>query len=181
MNNSMITSFLKLPRLALAFLLGMTAVNVSAADTNAADKRKMLSKHETVAQFVGVAYRKCLGATGACPDKCGSSGDMATFRILKYVAYEKPGQYGDKQQKQYQFLVVDNLKTVKVSAEVKATIDSLKPDDYLRLDWQHDYVTKGGSSFPERTVTQIKRITRDEADQLTGGVDNLPKADASSK
>ena len=177
----MIPSFLNLPRVALALLLGVTAVNVSAADTSAADKRKMLSKHETVAQFVGVTYHKCLGRTSACPDKCGSSGDMATFRILKYLAYEKPDQYGDKQQKQFQFLVADNLKNVKVSAEVKATIDSLKPDDYVRLDWQHDYVTKGGSSSPERTVTQLKCITCEEADQLTGGLDNLPKADASSK
>lgn len=181
MNNSMIPSFLNLPRMALALLLSVTAVNVTAADRNSGDGRKMLSKHETVAQFVGVSYHKCLGRTSACPDKCGSSGDLATFRILKYLAYEKPGQYGDKQQKEYQFLVQDNLKNLKVATEVKAVIDSLKPDDYVRLDWQHDYVTKGGSSSPERTVTQIKRITREEADQLMGGLEKLPKAEASSK
>ncbi len=169
---------LKLTAVALAWLLGATALTATAADKNEKDGREMLSKHETVAQFAGVAYHRCLGRTSQCPDKCGSSGDMATFRILKYVAYEKPGKYGDEKQQDYQFLVQDNMKNAKVPADVKATIDALKAEDFVLLEWQHDYVTKAGSKFPERTVTRLQRITREEADKLTGGLDKLPKAPA---
>src|SRR5262245_35717606 len=174
---------LPLPRLALVralaivLPLGTAGLNLASAQPNSdtAEKRKLLSKHQTVAQFAGISEHKCLGRTSLCPDKCGHSGDMATFRILKYLAYEKPGQYGDEQQKRYQFLVQDNMKNLKVSTEVKAAIDGLKPDDYVLLDWQHDYVSKAGANYPERTVLQLKRITREEADRLTGGLGKSPE------
>jgi hypothetical protein len=151
-------------------LLGMTTLNLRAED-----KREMLSKHQTVAQFTGISYHQCRGLTSLCPDKCGESGDLASFHILKYLAYEKPGQYGDEQQKDYQFLVQDNMKKRKVSPELKAKIDGLQPNAYVLLDWQHDYVTKGGSKFPERIVIQLKPISREEAAKAVGGADKLPK------
>lgn len=159
-------------------LVSSLAAPISFAAEQGADSREMLSKHETVAQFEGVAYHRCMGMTSLCPDKCGSSGDMATFRILKYIAYKKPGEYGDPEQKSYQFLVQDNMKNVKVPADIKAAVESLKQGDYVRLDWQHDYVTKEGSKYPERIVQAIKPLTREEADKLTGGLDKLPKEES---
>lgn len=159
---------------------GLTVLRTSAAEQAASTQREMLSKHETVAQFEGVAYHRCLGMTSLCPDQCGSSGDMATFRILKYIAYAKPGEYGDPQQTSYQFLVQDNMKNAKVSAAIKAAVESLKKGDYVRLDWQHDYVTQDGSKFPERTVIAMKSLTREEADKLTGGLDKLPKTESTN-
>jgi hypothetical protein len=50
----------------------------------------------------------------------------------------------------------------------------LKPGDYVLLDWQHDYVTIDGSSGPERVLNKLQKITREEADKLTGGLDKLP-------
>jgi len=44
------------------------------------------------------------------------------------------------------------------------------------LDWQHDYVTKAGSQLPERIVQQLKRISREEADTLTGGLEKAQRA-----
>lgn len=181
MKTPMIPSNSNLLCLALAMLLNATVIDISQAGENTGEKREMLSRHQTVAQFAGTAYHKCLGMTSLCPDKCGSSGDMATFQILKYLSYEKPGKYGDEQQKRYQFLVQDNMKNLKVPAGVKATIDSLNAGDYVLLDWQHDYVTKGGSKFPERNVLQLKRISREEADKLTGGLDKLPKEEPVTK
>jgi hypothetical protein len=178
MTNNMRTWIYTLPCTILALSLTMTALSTIAAGHDSSDKREMLSKHQTVAQFSGISYHRCLGMTALCPDKCGNSGDMASFRILKYLAYEKPGQYGDEKQKQYEFLVQDNMGNVKVPADIKKTIESLKKGDYVLLDWQHDYVTKGGSKFPERTVLQLKRITREEADKLTGGLDKLPQEDS---
>lgn len=161
--------------LALTLLLSAVAVQFAAAQQKTAESREMLSKHQTVAQFVGVSYHRCMGMTTLCPDKCGDSGDMATFHIIKYLAYEKPGQHGDEQQKQFRFLVQDNMNNLKVSAETKAAVEALKPGDYVLLDWQHDYVNKAGSKYPERTVTQIKRITKEEAEKLAGSLDQADK------
>ena len=51
------------------------------------------------ATLKGIAYRRCLGRTALCPDNCGQSGDFATFDILTYVDYQKPGEYGDEKSK----------------------------------------------------------------------------------
>jgi hypothetical protein len=157
----------------------IVACLVAVINGNAAeDKRELLSKHQTVAQFERVAYQQCMGMTALCPDKCGNSGDFASFRILKYIAYEKPGQYGDPQQKEYVFQVEDNMKNLKVSPSIKDTVASLKEGDYVLLDWQHDYVTKNGSSGPERPINKLQKITREEADKLTGGLDKFPKPES---
>lgn len=163
---------------AVVVALGISSLNASATNQRTTDKRKMLSKHRTVAQFEGVSYHRCMGRTSACPDQCGNSGTMASFRILKYLAYEKPGKYGDPQQKRYQFLVQDNMKNVKVTTEIKTATDGLQTGDYVLLDWQHDYVTKAGSQLPERIVQQLKRISREEADTLTGGLEKLKEHEA---
>ena len=161
--------------LAVAALLALT---VHAADTApAGSKRELLSSHQTVAQFEGITEHKCLGKTSQCPDRCGSSGDLATFKIVKYLAYEKPGQYGDAKQTKFSFLVQDNMKNVKVPAAIKEAVESLKPGDYVRLNWRHDYVTGGGSSSPERPIESIKQISKEEADKLAA----LPETPAAPK
>jgi hypothetical protein len=135
------------------------------------EKREMLSLHKTVAKFSGIASRRCMGLTTLCPDNCGHSGEFATFDIIAYLAYEKPGQYGDPKAESYMFQIEDNRKKLKVASELAQQVRELKQGDFVLLDWQHDYVTKtdgGGSvSSPERTVTKLQKITKDEADALT--------------
>jgi hypothetical protein len=46
------------------------------------------------------------------------------------------------------------------------TVTGLKQDDYVLLSWKHDYVTKDGSSSPERPVTKVSKITKEEAEKL---------------
>lgn len=133
------------------------------------DGRELLAEHETVAQFTGVAFRKCLGRTGLCPDKCGSSGDFASFKILGYVLYKKTGEYGDPMQDNFMFQVEDNMKNPKVTPELRATITGLRKDDYVLLSWKHEYVTKEGSSSPERPVTKVSKITKEDAEKLLKG------------
>jgi hypothetical protein len=161
--------------LVLPAALACAAVFCAISITNAAEtKREVLSKHQTVAQFEKVAYQRCLGMTALCPDKCGGSGDFASFRILKYLAYEKPGEYGDPKQTEYIFQVEDNMKNLKITKAMKDIVTALKPGDYLLLDWQHDYVTADGTSSPDRVLKKLQKITREEADKLTGGLDKLP-------
>jgi hypothetical protein len=65
-------------------------------------------------------------------------------------------------------------KNVKVTLPIKEAVAALKKGDYVLLDWQHDYVTREGASFPERVVQKLQKISRAEADKLTGGLDKLP-------
>ena len=127
----------------------------SLAAADKPEKREMLSTHETLATFEGLAYQRCRGRTARCPDHCGNSGDRATFKITQYLKYEKPGKYGDAKAETYRFMVQDNQKNPKVAPAIQKTIAALKSGDRVKLSWRHDYVTKGGSSSPERTVTKL--------------------------
>ncbi len=130
------------------------------------DKRELLSEHETVAEFLGLQYKQCLGRTSLCPDKCGSSGNVATFRIIKYLSYKKPGKYGDPQGTTFVTQVDDNLGKLKLPEEQVKLLRALQKGDFVRLDWHHDYVTTGGSSSPERPLTRVVKISEAEARQL---------------
>ena len=159
--------------LSLGLLLAFSIGSASAGEPKE-EKRQMLAKHQTVAQFQGVAYQQCRGLTALCPDRCGGSGDFASFRILKYLAYEKPGEYGDAKQADYSFQVEDNMKHLKVPAAIRDAVAALKKGDVVLLDWLHDYVTKEGSSSPERPIKKLEKITREAAIKLTGGWDEPP-------
>ncbi len=145
------------------------------ADTSPAgdkpnEKRELLSEHETVAKLTGVAYQQCRGLTAQCPDNCGQSGDYATFAVVAYLSYKKPGQYGDPKGTSFTFQVEDNHKNLKVPKELADKVRALRAGDVVLLAWRHDYVTRtengGSSSFPERPVTKLETITQDQADKL---------------
>lgn len=119
--------------------------------------RELLSAHSTAARFEGLRDHRCLGMTALCPDRCGESGKLATFTIVKYLRYEKRGEYGDPKQEQFLVLIEDNMKHPKVSPAIRDVILALKPGDPVELDWNHDYVTQDGSKFPERPITRIVR------------------------
>lgn len=142
--------------------LGLNSDRVRAAE----DGRKTLSEHETVAVFDGTRAHQCMGRTALCPNDCGDSGTMASFTIKAYVKYEKKGEYGDPKTNRFMFLVEDNKKNPKVSKEIADTVASLKPGDLVCLTWHHDYVTKDRSSFPERPIKQIQKLSAEEAAKL---------------
>jgi hypothetical protein len=134
------------------------------------EKRELLAEQDTVAKFTGIAYQQCRGMTAQCPDNCGQSGDFASFAIVSYLTYRKPGQYGDPKATTYTFQVEDNHRNLKVPKELAAGVRGLKPGDYVLLSWRHDYVTRfeggGSASFPERPITKLQKISKGEADRL---------------
>ncbi|KAI9008534.1 flp protein [Hyaloraphidium curvatum] len=99
--------------------------------------------------------------TSLCPDKCGHGGAVAVFKVLGYTNYEKPGKYGDEKQQRF------HVKLAGIGAEknadVVAKIKALKPNDKVVLDWNHDYVTRGGSKSPERPVVKLEPISAEAA------------------
>jgi hypothetical protein len=168
-----------LTKTTLAILTGMalfSSLPMTAAETPAGTKitRKLLSSHDTIATFDSLKEHRCMGRTALCPDRCGDSGTMATFSIIKYLDYQKPGKYGDPQAKTFSFLIS------KAGPEL---VKGLQTGDTVRLSWNHDYVTRtdaegrGGSS-PERPVLKIQKLTREEANALMKGQPKAPDAAA---
>lgn len=129
-------------------------------------QRELLSSHDTVARFAGMKEHRCLGLTSLCPERCGHSGKLATFEVVKYVRYEKPGEYGDPKQEVFQVLVEDNMKNVKVPEAIRDAIFALKAGDLVRLQWNHDYISQEGAKFPERPILRCAPIPREQADKL---------------
>lgn len=142
--------------------LAMCALGVDA------ERRELLAEQETVAEFLGVQYQECRGLTALCPDKCGGSGNFARFRIIKYLIYKKPGEYGDPQVPEFVTQVDDNLGKLKLPVDQVKLIRVLQKGDYVRLSWRHDYVTKDGTSQPERPMTRVEKLSKAEAGQLAG-------------
>ncbi len=141
--------FPKLAILLTAFLL---------VAVQAADKYDVLSVHKTKATFKGTREHRCMGLTSLCPDRCGDSGTMATFAIDDYTLYEKRGEYGDDKQTTFQVLTENNMKKAKIPAELLAQMKTLKPGDKVVLEWEHRYMDRDGSRWPERPVTKLEKI-----------------------
>jgi hypothetical protein len=149
-------------------VISSVAWSTAASDAaeNPKEKRELLAKHETLAIFEGVNYRLCMGLTSRCPKECGDSGEFAGFGIKKYLKYEKPGQYGDPEQETFLVQVSDYDKRPKGDPKILETVKSLKKGDYVLLSWHHDYVTKDGTSSPERPIVKLEKIGKAKAEEL---------------
>ena len=172
----------------LALVICSAALPARAAD-EPKEKRELLAKHETLAIFDGVAYQLCKGLTALCPDRCGDSGEFASFAIKKYLKYEKLGQYGDPEQETFAVQVSDYYKKPKGDPKILETVKGLKKGDYVLLSWHHDYVTKEGASSPERPIMKLEKVDGDKAKELLSAPDakkaeegqDATKGDATSK
>jgi len=157
--------------------------------TMAADEKKepakpveaaaLLSKHETKAVFKGVVFKECMGLTLLCPKDCGHSGGFAEFEITEYTKYEKPGEYGDPQQKTFVIQVSDfdkkPLTKDSNGNDLAATlkiIKSLKAGDAVTLNWNHLYITATypdgtSSSFPRRVIQKLEKFQKEASPEIT--------------
>ena len=123
------------------------------------EKRETLATHETRAEFLGIEEHVCRGLAALCPDRCGQSGSLARFKIVEYIKFESFSQYGKKQER-FDLLVKDNQGNLKVNQILADSIERFSPGDIVLLSWNHDYVTKNGSSGPERPVTKLGKDFR---------------------
>ncbi|MDD4180137.1 MAG: hypothetical protein PHE87_00745 [Victivallaceae bacterium] len=146
--------FLKLFSLVLAMAFALSSCTVVEEPNKST---RTLARHETVAEFQGTKYHRCLGMTSLCPDKCGASGTIAVFKIINYLDYNKFGEYGDPKSEQFVFLIEDNMKNLKVPVNIRDTVNSLKEGDIVHLSWDHNYVTTDGGSGPERPITKLEK------------------------
>jgi hypothetical protein len=87
----------------------------------------------------------------------------------QYLAYEKPGQYGDEEQKQFALQLRPAEDRVEHAPGTHALVAALAEGDRLHIRWLHEYVTdqqvdaatgavKGSSKYPIRRVVAIERL-----------------------
>lgn len=138
----------------------------SAAEPPDAEKRERLAVHETLATLNKIEFRLCRGLTSLCPKECGHSGNFAEFTIKKYLKYDKTGEFGDPKQTAFLLQISDYDKRPQGDPAILKTVQGLKPGDFVRLTWHHDYVTKDGSSSPERPIIKLEKITAEDAAAL---------------
>jgi len=147
-------------------LVTLSATASDAPDNPTGEKRQLLAEHETLAVLDGVEYQLCRGLTALCPKECGNSGEFASFTIKKYLKYKKHGQYGDPEQTTFSVQVSDYDKKPKGDPKILKTVKGLKKGDYVLLSWHHDYVTREGTSSPERPIVKLEKIDGDKAKEL---------------
>lgn len=123
---------------------------------------ELLSDHEAEAEFTGIIHRKCMFRTALCPDRCDHPKDFATFRIIKYLDYRKPGEYGDEKQETLMIDMDPAHKPMLQGADILKEISSLKPGDRVVLHWSHYYMHRNSGSFPERPVISIHLLSSAE-------------------
>jgi len=130
--------------------------------------RDLLSKHETVATFGGLEEKRCRHKTSFCPDRCRHGGTVAVFHVIKYLNYEKTGKYGDQKQEKFKFFVrpSDSVEISGLTPERRSVLESLKGGDHVLLSWNHDYVHTEGCSSPQRPITKLIKISKEDADEM---------------
>lgn len=133
-------------------------------------RRELLTLHDVNAVFDGIIEKKCLGRTALCPDRCGHSQKVVSFTILSYNRYDKHGEYAEEKMDRHLVAYKD------LNKEQRAVADHLKKGDRVRLVWLHEYLTTdNGSKFPERTVTELKKISDAPAAPEKKGIENKQK------
>jgi len=131
------------------------------------DNLKVLAEHKVIATFQDVKFRRCMGRTGMCPDRCGSSGEFANFKITDYLHYKKNGKYGDEKQKTYMVQVTDFHRKPKGDPALGAYIKTLEAGDLVVIEWKHLYgEVRPGVSSPVRPLLLLKKIDKAEAKRL---------------
>jgi hypothetical protein len=131
------------------------------------DKLEVLSEHKVIATFREVKYRRCMGRTGMCPDRCGNSGNFANFEITDYLHYKKEGKYGDEKQKTYTIQISDFHREPKGDPALLAYAETLEGGDLVIIEWKHLYgEVEPGVKSPVRPLLLLKKIDKGEAKRL---------------
>lgn len=143
------------------------------------DKLEVLAEHKVIATFEGVKFRRCMGATGRCPDKCGSSGNFANFKITDYLHHKKLGKYGEDKYESYMAQISDFHRKPQGDPALVAYVETLEKGDLVVIEWKHLYgEVSPGLTSPVRPLILLKKIDKDQAKQL---IDEAAAAERAEK
>jgi hypothetical protein len=119
---------------------------------------EVLALHRAIAEFAGIQHFPCRHMTSLCPGKCNHAHDSAVFRIVEYELHEKPGRHGNEKQSVYHVRLDQKVEAEQQDPAVLAIIQGLTPGQKVRIHWEHIYVTKDGSKWPERPLRTIEKV-----------------------
>ena len=121
--------------------------------------RERIYSYTTTATFIQKKFRQCMHRTSLCPDQCGHSTFLYEFHLDQVTILET----GEDKLTRFCTPVTAgenhfiSQKDMNDDALV-AVADSLVEGASVRLDWNHDYVTKDNCSSPERPVIRLEKI-----------------------
>ena len=121
-------------------------------------KYDTLATNSTISIFEGITKQPCMFRTALCPDNCNHSKETAKFKIIEYLEYTKPGEYGDEKQEYFYANMNANDEENIQKKEFINFIKELKEGDKVKLNWDHIYVNNNGSRYPERPIRAISKV-----------------------
>mgnify|MGYP004701973303 CR=1 FL=1 len=121
-------------------------------------KVDILAINETISTFEGIEFIPCMFLTALCPDRCGHAKNVAKFKVVEYIKYEKPGKYGDDKSEYFMVDINPNAEEDKQPQEFLNVIKTLKVGDKVKLNWNHLYINTEHACYPERTITLLEPI-----------------------
>ena len=124
--------------------------------TNEVRKKPFTSTHIFTATFEDIKFHTCMGRTAGCPDQCGSSGNMATFKVKEYKDFIVNGQGGTEKLTKYSVLISDFYKKDLKTAYVNE-IKNLKKGDEVIIHIEYVYNT---TKSTVRTIENLIGITK---------------------
>eukprot|EP00928_Gymnodinium_smaydae_P026304 TRINITY_DN20703_c0_g2_i1.p1 TRINITY_DN20703_c0_g2~~TRINITY_DN20703_c0_g2_i1.p1 ORF type:complete len:389 (+),score=80.30 TRINITY_DN20703_c0_g2_i1:39-1205(+) len=117
---------------------------------------EVLSKHMAKAKYVGLQEGR-ESMMRCWPPRQNQS--WASFQIVEYISYEKPGKYGDAKLEpddEFRFLPESQCE------DIQDIFSSLKPGQDVVIAWEHTYVTKTDGTHtqkaPERQVIKLQVV-----------------------
>lgn len=137
---------------------GQDAKTAVCMEATAAQAAEVLAEHQTISVFMGFQERPCMGRTALCPDRCGHAKKVAVFKVLNYVSYDKPGEYGDEKQTEFYVDMNETKPQLFQDKAILTEINKLTPGQVVVLNWEHLYVTDQGSKYPTRPVTLLEPV-----------------------
>jgi hypothetical protein len=123
---------------------------------NNLQKNEFSTYHTFKAVFKGFEYNKCMGRTAMCPIDCGSSGNFATFKILKYEKLEGDGLTRREKLKKHTIKTSDYYKNSFNDPNIKF-IDKLKRNDKVDIEVVFTY---DNTTSVVRTIEKVISIKK---------------------
>lgn len=124
--------------------------------TETVQKKPYTSIHVFTAIFEGITFHNCMGRTSNCPDKCGASGNQASFKVKSYKDFIVNGEAGTVKLSEYSILISDYYKKDLKKPFVNE-IKNLKKGDEVVIHLEYIYDT---SKSAVQTVENLVKITK---------------------
>jgi len=130
-----------------------------------------LARHDLLAQFVEIRHQPCLFKTSLCPDRCGHACDVAVLKTAGYFAWEKFSKYGEAPQGTFYYKVSPAKTDEATDEKIQNQLKGLQPGQWVKLEWEHQYLVNDHGSYPARPITHLTLLTPEAAKALQAKVD----------